>query len=288
MILVTGAAGKTGKAIINALSTKSHEIRALVHRKEQMDPVRDVGADDIVVGDMSDFSVLKEAVRGAQAVYHICPNVSPLEVDYGRNIIEASKWAGIEHFLYHSVLHPQIQAMPHHWAKMRVEELIFESGLPFTILQPAAYMQNLLPYWKDIVAGSFKVPYAAETRLGMVDLLDVAEAAATVACEAKHKGAVYELVGPDRLSQTELAELLGAVLGIIVHVEQVPVEEWKRAAIKKGMGKYQVDTLASMFRYYDRFGFWGNSMVLSWLLGRKPRNFTAFLQRMLDDPCSDT
>jgi len=281
MILVTGAAGKTGQAIIRALSASGYEIRALVHRKDHLAPVTKAGADHIFVGDLSDLPMLKEATRGVKAVYHICPNVTPHEVEYGRKIIEASQWAGVDRFIYHSVLHPQIQAMPHHWAKMLVEEMIFESGLSFTILQPAPYMQNLLAYWDAIIGGSLPIPYAADTLLGMVDLQDVADAAAIVISDPKHEGATYELAGPDRYTQTELAELLTNLLNITVQIEQVPIEVWEREALSNGLGRYQVDTLVAMFDYYNRNNFWGNSMVLGWLLGRKATTFSTFLQRFL-------
>jgi uncharacterized protein YbjT (DUF2867 family) len=281
MILVTGAAGKTGKAIIKALAGSGYEIRALVHHKDHLPPVKLAGAREVIVGNLSDLLALKEAVRGAKSVYHICPNVSPNEVEYGRRIIEASQKAGVDRFVYHSVLHPQIQAMPHHWAKMRVEEIVFESGLPFTILQPAAYMQNLLAYWNDIVSGSLPIPYSADTLLGMVDLQDVAEAAAIVISDPKHEGATYELAGPDRYTQGEIVEILTNMLNLPVQIEQVPLDKWEREALSKGLGRYQVDTLTAMFRYYDRHNFWGNSMVLGWLLGRIPTNFKAFLQGIL-------
>ena len=64
------------------------------------------------------------------SVYHVCPNVSPDEIAIGRVSIAAARSAGVEHFVYHSVLHPQTEAMPHHWLKLRVEEALITSGLP--------------------------------------------------------------------------------------------------------------------------------------------------------------
>ena len=92
--------------------------------------------------------------------------------------------------------------MPHHWAKLRVEEMLLASGLDVTILQPTAYMQNILAGWPGIVAdGVFWVPYPVETRLSLVDLQDVGAAAARVSTEPGHEGATYELVGTAPLSQ---------------------------------------------------------------------------------------
>ncbi len=134
MILVTGAAGKTGQSIIRALMAKNKSIRALVHRDSQVQIMKELGVRDVIVGDMRSREALKESVLGIRAVYHICPNVNPNELSIGQSVLSVAKAAGVEHLVYHSVLHPQIESMPHHWHKLRVEEAIFESRIPFTIL----------------------------------------------------------------------------------------------------------------------------------------------------------
>jgi uncharacterized protein YbjT (DUF2867 family) len=127
--------------------------------------------------------------------------------------------------------------------------------------------------------GVYPVPYAVETRLGMVDLEDVAEAAAVVLTEPRHVGATYELVGGEAMSQTEVATILGQQLGHSVRAEVVPLEAWERRARALGLGDYQIQTLVEMFRYYEHYGFWGNPRVLSWLLGRSPTTFATFIER---------
>jgi uncharacterized protein YbjT (DUF2867 family) len=284
MILVTGAAGKTGRAIIRALVAQGAVVRALVHRQAQAGAVEALGARQVVVGDMCDGAVLERAARGVRTVYHICPNLHPDEVSISRNAIAAARQAGVVHFVYHSVLHPQVEAMPHHWLKMQVEALLFESGLAYTILQPAAYMQNVLAHRQRIVEeGIYPVPYPVETRLGLVDLEDVAAAAAVILADARHAnqhlGAIYELAGPEVLTQTEVANLLGRQLGRAVHARAVPLQQWERDARAAGLGDYQVEALLKMFHYYARYGFWGNPGVLGWLLGRTPARFADFMQR---------
>ena len=280
MILVTGAAGKTGQAIIHALAGHGRAVRALVLRPEDIPVVERQGALDAVVGDMRDAVAFRQAAQGTAAIYHICPNVSPDEVTIGEAAITAAQATGVERFVYHSVLHPQTEAMPHHWLKLRVEERLLESRLPFTILQPAAYMQNVLAHWERITTqGSYPVAYSVETRLGMVDLVDVAEAAAVVLTEPGHLGATYELAGPEALSQTEVAAILSRQLCRPVHTEVIPLGAWEHNARASGMGEYQVTALLKVFRYYDRHGFWGNPSVLSWLLGRPATRFEAFVAR---------
>jgi uncharacterized protein YbjT (DUF2867 family) len=185
---------------------------------------------------------------------------------------------GVKRFVFHSVLHPQIEAMPHHWQKMRVEEMLFGSGLDITVLQPTAYMQNLLAQWRTITTeGVYKIPYPAASRVSLVDLDDVAEAAATVLNDDAHIGATYELVGTPPLSQTELAAIIGQITGKTIRIETETPEEW--AAKATGLDGYQRETLTRMFRYYAQHGLIGNSAVLRWLLGREPTTLADFVRR---------
>ena len=280
MITVTGAAGKTGQAVLRALQQRGETVRAWVRRPEQVEVAHRLGAQDVVVGDLQDPAILAQALDGARKVYLICPNMHPEEEAIGRAVLDQARKSGVQHIVYHSVLHPQTQTMPHHWHKLLVEEAIFESKLPFTVLQPAAYMQNLRGSWETILTqGLYRVPYAVETRLGMVDLLDVAEVAAKVLTEPGHEGAIYELAGPEVLTQEEVAGILGRALGRPVRVETISPAEWEHRARTAGLSDYARETLQRMFRYYEQFGFWGNPNVLAWLLGRPPTRLSEFVRR---------
>ena len=280
MILITGAGGKTGQAIIRALVARGATVRAFAHRPDQIQALQALGA-QVVIGDMRDRATMEQAVRGARAIYHICSNMHPDEVAIGEAAMGAARAAQVERLVYHSVLHPQTEAMPHHWRKLRVEEKLFESGLAYTILQPAAYMQNVLAYWNPIVEqGVYPVPYAVEARLSLVDLEDVAEAAALVLTEPGHTSATYELAGPEALSQVEVAAILSRQLGHRVQAQAIPLDEWERKARASGMNDYAVETLLRMFRYYDGFGLCGNPNSLNWLLRRPATTFATFVARI--------
>ncbi|HSJ55610.1 MAG TPA: NmrA family NAD(P)-binding protein [Anaerolineae bacterium] len=280
MILVTGAAGKTGRAVIRALAARGADVRALIHRPERAEALLAHGAREVAVGDLLDGGAVREAMAGVRAVYHICPNVHADEVEIGANVVEAARDAGVEHLVYHSVLHPQVEAMPHHWLKMRVEERLFGSGLEYTILQPCPYSQNVLGQWERIVnEGVYAVPYSVDARLSLVDLEDVAAVAAVVLTQPGHVGATYELAGPEAPTQVQVAGTLGRVLGRDVEARQITREDWVRQVHATGMGDYAVAVLLQMFRYYDRHGLWGNPNVLAWLLSRPPATFEEFVTR---------
>lgn len=282
MILVTGAAGKTGRMVISAVAQRGGNVRAYVHRTAQVAAAQAAGAREVVVGDLQDDATIKQAMQGVRALYHICPNMHPDEVAIGRQMIAAARAAAVEQFVYHSVLHPQTATMPHHWNKLQVEEALFESRLPFTILQPTAYMQNILASWDKIRSqGIYTVPYPSETRLSLVDLEDIGAAAATVLTQPGHIGATYELVGTAPLTQTNVAAILTTGLGQAVAVEVITHTHWENNARASGLPDYAVKTLLQMFIYYARYGLVGNPNILSWLLGRAPTSLATFVQRMI-------
>src|SRR5580700_5790453 len=278
MILITGAAGKTGQAVIKALAAKGARVRAFVRRPEQAATLKALGAAEINLGTFEDARALARAVADTRAIYHICPNASRDEVSIARAIAAAAQEHKVRRFVFHSVLHPQIEAMPHHWNKMRAEELLLAADFDLTILQPTAYMQNILGAWHGIIEdGVLRIPYPAETRLSLVDLNDVAEAAAQVLTEDGHNGATYELAGTAPLNQIEVATAIGTVLGRDIRVEVEAVEAWESRVRAAGMGDHERVTLAAMFRYYARHGLVGNSNTLRWLLGRAPHDLAHFI-----------
>ncbi|PKO19277.1 MAG: nucleoside-diphosphate sugar epimerase [Chloroflexi bacterium HGW-Chloroflexi-10] len=281
MILITGAAGKTGKQLLQTLVTRGESVRCFVRNAVQQDELLNLGAREVVLGDLMNAESVQAAFAGVKSVYHICPNVSPDEVKIGRLVIAAAQDNALERFVYHSVLHPQVEAMPHHWAKMQVEGLIFQSGLQYTILQPAAYMQNVHGYWQKMMSdGVYAIPYAVTSRSSMVDLREVAQVAAMVLCDSGHAYATYELCGLEWLSAVDITAIISRVTGKEIHAERLDPVYWEVEARNSGMRAYAVETLLKMFYYYENYDFIGNGNQLGWLLGRAPTRFETFVQQM--------
>jgi len=281
---VTGAAGKTGRAVVRALVARGERVRALVFRAEQAVALNPLGPSDVVVADMSNAAALAAAMRGTATVYFICPNMHPDEHELGRLAVEAASSAGVDRFVYHSVMLPRVREMPHHWQKHLVEEELVRSGLDHVILQPCAYMQNVQAGIRRIVDdGQYTVPYSTRTRLSVVDLDDVAEAAAIVLSSPGHTAKTYELCGPQALSQEDVACALTAELGRPVRATTVVRAEWASLARTAGLGDYAIESLLRMFDYYEREGFCGDPTELEALLGRPATPFSEVVRKIFRD-----
>jgi NAD(P)H dehydrogenase (quinone) len=280
-VLVTGAGGKTGRAVVRALTAEGLASRALVR-----DPIRhgDLAAvDDVEVatGDQRQVDDLVAALVGCEAVYHLAPNVSPDEVAMGEAVLAACRIVGVRRLMFHSVIDPHEPAMPHHVDKGRVEELIRSSDLAWTVLRPNAYLQNLDGYLNELRRGRYRVPYTTDRGLAMVDLREVAEVAAGALSGrlAEAIGATWELSGPEAVAPIDVARVSAELLGHEVVAERQDPDDWATAA--RDLPDEARRRLQLMFRHYDRHGSPGDPTTLGHLLGREPRGLVTYLSEVL-------
>ena len=273
MILVTAAAGRTGTAILAALSERGLRTRAFVRRETP-----GVGADEQVVGDMLNKADWRRACEGVTTVIHTGP-ISPDESTMGRWAVDAAKFAGAAHFIYISVMHPQTEWLLNHQNKLAVENHLVDSGVPFTILQPMHYYQNI-DVKKVAETGIYVSPYSATVGIGFVDMADLGEVAAKVAAEgAHHLYATYEICGADYLDAEQVVRILSDRIGRSIRNEHLAVEEF--VARIPGTDGWLGDFLLRLMAYYNRRGIRGNANVLTWLLGRTPTDLAGYVDRTL-------
>jgi uncharacterized protein YbjT (DUF2867 family) len=270
VILVTGASGKTGAAVVAALAAAGAPVRALVRR-----PVAVPGATETARGDLHD---LTPHLDGVTAVYLVWPNFDAGELAGATAAIAACRAAGVGRLVYHSVLHPHVAAMPHHWAKAEVEGRLFESRVPFVSLQPAAYVQNIRVE-RVRAEGTYPSPWGLDVAQSLVDLHDVAEVAARACFDDALLGGCYELVGPEPLTAPQIATTLGEVLSRPVEAVDVGSAGWAKEAVESGTSPYAVDCGVRMADHYRAHGFTGSPLVLAALLGHAPTGLRAALTR---------
>ncbi len=282
IVVVSGAGGRTGQSIVPALVRAGHTVRFITRKTRYSGPLASLEDAAPVIADLGNDDEIARAIEGADAVYHIPPNMHSEEIAFGKRVVAAARRAGVGHLVYHSVLHPQVEALKHHWNKVFVEEAVIESGLPYTILEPSSYMQNTMGDWKGISeSGVHTLAFSTKARLCLVDLEDVAEVAALVIGNPQHHHAIYELAGPDMVSCEDKAVTLSKVLGRPVRAASDSLDDFRRKAQAAGMPPHVIETRALMFAHYDVQGLPGNPNVLGWLLGRKPTTYEQYVRREL-------
>lgn len=281
LVLVSGANGRTGRAVVSALVARGARVRAFVRKADQTEGLMALGAGEVALGDMLLADSIDDAARGCTAIVHIGPPMHADEQLITSHFVAAAKKANVARFVYYSVMHPLRREVPHHARKLDTEEMVIESGVPYTIVQPIRYMQHLETIWKDVVAqGIHAMPFNTTVKFNVADLVDLAAATAVAALDPGHLYATYELAGPDALGQDEMAAIIGEVLGRNVIARHVPLDEMARKAKAAGATELRIDTMRKMNAHYDHSGFLGNANVLRWVLGREPTRFRAYVERL--------
>lgn len=283
-VLVTGAGGTTGNAVIKALVRRKAEVTAFVHSEKHIEKMRELSVSEIIVGDMANKEDVETAYQNVDTVYHISPAFREDEYEIGKLAIDTAKNVGIKHFVYHSVLHSILPDLLHHSQKRQVEEYLVVSGVPFTIIQPAILMQNILQSWDSIEKeGIFRQKFYTQkdSALCMVDVNDVAEAIAIIIeNHKKHIGATYELCGPDNLKVDDIKRVFEKISDRTVELVFTPDEIMTEGLRKSGAGEYKIKAMMAMFRHYNDYDFFGCPYTLESILGRKPHSIEDFLRDM--------
>jgi uncharacterized protein YbjT (DUF2867 family) len=271
VIVVTAAGGKTGAAVVRALWSRGERVRALVGGSQPRPELTALSA-DVVATDLTAPEAVEPLLAGAEALYVIWPNFDPGETAGVVALLGAARRAGVGRVVYHSVLRPQIRSMPHHAAKDRVEEALDASGLAWRVLQPCAYADNVDGQFDDVArTGTFRSPWGLARAQSLVDLRDVADAAAVLLTDDGLDGGTFEAVGPEPLTAPRIAELLGEWLGRgVCAVDAVPDGPVP--------AEYAARCSRLMFDHYRAYGFTGSPRVLETLLGRPARTFAEHLR----------
>lgn len=245
-----------------------------------MQAISAAGGDDIAFADLGDRDAIAAAAEGCDAIYYIAPNMSEDERRNGDAMILAAHEAGVDRFIFHSVLHTHVQGLPHHWERLFVEEAITESALRYTILQVSSYMQNMLPGWDRMLeTGVHAMAYDVDVPMSLVDLDDVAEAAVNVLADDGSVFGVFEIAGPI-ITLNEKADILSRVTGQDIRADKAPQEAALDHAKHAGASDFTLKTMAQMFSHYDIHGLVGSARTLEWILGRPPTDFETFASRV--------
>ncbi|MCZ2827260.1 NAD(P)H-binding protein [Modestobacter sp. VKM Ac-2986] len=271
MIVVTAAGGPTGTAAVRELRSRGEQVRAVVSRRGPRPELTALGA-EVVVAELTAPMSWSSVLAGADALYLVWPAFDPDEAEGAPALFAEARRAGVPRVVYHSVLRPQLRALPHHAAKDRAEEALDTSGLrSWRVLRPCTYAGTDDDQLAAVRAsGVLRSPWGLRTGQSLVDLRDVAEAAAVLLLEDGLDGGTFEAAGPEALTAPRMAELIGERLGReVVADDVVPGGEVPTS--------YVARCRRTTYDHHRAHGFVGSPRVLTSLLGRPPRGYAEHL-----------
>ncbi|MFE5894753.1 NAD(P)H-binding protein [Streptomyces sp. NPDC056462] len=218
MILVTGATGNIGSALLRQL----HRCGAGPLRGFTRDAARATFPEGVeaVEGDFMETESLKPALEGVRSLFL----VSRLGSD--ADILEAARLANVEHVVLVSSI--TVQTHPHlgpAGENLAVERLLQDSGLAWTILRPTQFASNALMWAASIRdRETVRAPYA-DTGLPTIHPADIASVARVALTEPGHRGRTYALTGPEPVTARQQVEAIAAALGRDVPFTEISRQE---------------------------------------------------------------
>jgi uncharacterized protein YbjT (DUF2867 family) len=276
MLLITGATGNIGRALVGALDAKGADTRILVR-----DPARAEGlppSAERVVADLGVPETLPDAFVGAERLFLLTPGIGTEHVAHA---VTAARAAGVRHIVHLSstnVLGDPMPAMGR-WHHDR-EQLVRDSGIPATILRPGGFMTNALDWLPTIHSGGYVVDPIGPGRFAPIDPADIAAVAAAVLTEDGHEGQAYALTGGELLTVADHVRVINAVTGQDLEVRApADPDEAVRSRFPAGAPQALVDAITEGFALMraDTEGL--RTGTVEQLLGRPPHTFADWCAR---------
>ena len=275
MILITGASGSVGKAVLQEVSRAQSNFRAMFRSKEEA--AKAPPRCQPVLADFSDKPSLRKALDGVTAVYLVCSPIPQL-VELESNVLDVCKEIGVQHVVLNSALGAGdfTKSFPS-WHR-KVEDKLKSTGISYTILRPNGFLQNIVAFNAPSIRaqGAF---YAAmgDAKVSYLDVGDIAVVAAKALHAGPHAGKTYELLGPEAISNQELAKRISRVAGRTVKYVDIPESAQREAMLGLGIPEWQVTALLDLLQYYRQGAGAKTDGLLKSLIEREPVTLDQYL-----------
>ncbi|MFI7002848.1 NAD(P)H-binding protein [Nocardia sp. NPDC050175] len=243
MILVTGATGTVGRALIDQLRTAGERVRATSRQPADAQLPADV---EVVRADLGDPSQMAAAMRGVDRVFLL--STGPAIPEHDAIVARAAADAGVERLVKLSSgrTGDDTATDPIPTWHRAGEQSVRTSGVPWTIVRPLGFMSNALHWAGTIrVRGAVYAPYG-QGRIAVIDPRDIAAVAAVALTADGHDGQVYTLSGPQALSPGEQTAVLGEVLGRSLEFVEVAPEQARQAIVEHGVPAEMADAIMAL------------------------------------------
>jgi uncharacterized protein YbjT (DUF2867 family) len=243
-ILVTGATGLAGSAVIREFVRNRYPVRALVRSRAKARAFEAFPTVELVEGDMTRPATLEAALSGVDRVLVISSPDQQM-AERQSTFIDAARKADVRHIVKFSGLSAADVDTPFVFGSMHaeIERYLEGSGLAWTHLRPSQFMTEYLREVPTILAQSGLFLPLEEAKLVPVDVADIAKAAFALLTTPGHEARIYAMSGPEALSMEEVAEQISTAIGRAVRYVSITREARRQALLAAGVPSFSVDAL---------------------------------------------
>ncbi|MDX8444989.1 SDR family oxidoreductase [Mesorhizobium captivum] len=285
-LLVTGASGHLGRAVVNHLLNAQKIVPAsIIATTRNPENLADLAALGITVraADFDNQASLEKAFKGADRVLIISTGELDLKSDrrlkQHQAAVAAAKAAGVSHLLYTSMPNPEpVSPVLFAGDHYGTEQAIKASGIPYTIFRNGWYQENLFMSLPHAISSGKWYTSAADGRIAHGARDDMAAAIAASLASGSTESQIYTLTGPQAYTTDEIAALVTEVTGKPLEVIQLPDEALTEGVKAAGLPEDFARIIVS-FDANTRSGRIGMvTDAVETLSGRKPRTLKQFLE----------
>jgi len=282
MILITGAAGLSGSAIVNEFSLNRVPVRALVRDSVKAASIAKLPGVEVVEGDMARPETLGRALEGIDQAMMISSSTETM-VATQTSFIDACRAAGVRRIVKFSGKESGIgfDAAKFPFTRMHeeIEDYLESSGLSWTHLRPAQFMQVYLRSSATIAKkGMLFLPHEG-VALSPVDITDVAKVAFAVLTRDSRQNRSLDITGPQALSMATIAEIIAEAIGKPVRYQSIDDEEHRRAMAAAGLPPFMIDALSEQAAERRRHPLSSVNLGAHEAFGIEPTRFEQFAMR---------
>ena len=280
-ILITGATGNVGIEVIRAIdaSDHSHQVYAGLRDVKKKDLALEAFPD--IQQRKFDFDITTDFqiyLKDMDVLFLLRPpHISDVDKHF-RPLIEAAKEVRLKHIVFLSVQGVEKSSIIPHY---KIEKLIKQSGLAYTFLRPAYFMQNFsTTLRKDIIEKNRVFLPAGKAKFNLIDVKDVGEVAAKVLIDAaEHKHKAYDLTNGEQMDFESMCAVLSEVIGRKIDFISPNLFSFFFQKRKEGTAIPFILVMI-MLHYLPKFQ--KTLPTSDWaerLLGRAPATFAEFVKR---------
>lgn len=279
MILVTGASGRPGYAVIKEFARRRQPVRALVRDPAKAAELRTLPTVEVVIGDMLWPETLGAALDGVDRVLMIS-SAGPQMLETQCTFIDAAKQAGVAHLVKFSgddhIAGWDSERFRSTRSHEQIQRYLMASGMPWTVLRPSQFMEVYFEEIPDIVArGELRLPLGCAT-LVPVAIDDIAKVAYALLTTAGHEHTTYRMTGPQALTMAEIAADISAAIGRPVRYADIPAEDKRAEWLERGYPPARADAFVQLFGERKRLGTAAVNLSTHQRFGVEPTTFAQF------------